>query len=357
MSGSERASASKTIGKSLVSVLTAGTYIVQAHPGAALVCCCLAMFAGQFWSLSSLYDFERERELWSAGEKDRTAQIRALGDQREKVLQEISVLNTQLGETAAEVSNGRIERDRLSRELAEVQKQLSLARISESNAIKSRYLAVQESEKALGLRAEAEKRTTELETARMQLEAEIESAREDNEPLLKNVTEAASQLQKIKGDIAYAQKQHSDVQLQADTVQAKLAELRDQLIKESASLETVITEKGKALREREEVLSEIAAGKQASKQMTKEDGMLRLDIAELQKSILNLTMQKSEVMAELETVESQKAAAKVQLDTRVEDLALLEDEVAKLTAEETRLKESIKDLADKLPPNDGAPPN
>lgn len=357
MSGSERHSAVKTVQNSLTTALATGTDLIRDNPGTTLVFCCLAMFAGQFWSLGALYDFDRERELWSISENERKTKVTASEEDQQTLLREISSLTTRLGEMKGEVSTGQIERNRVSGELAEIQKQLSLARMAESDAIKSQQLALQESEKVLSAKTEAEARISELATKKQQLETEIGSAREQNGPLLENVNQAKGQLQKINGDIATALKQSSDGQIQVEAIQRKLAELRDQIVKESASLETAITENGKALRKREEILSETAAAEQASKRIRAEDEKLKLEIAELQKEIVDLSTQKLELTKGLGVIESQNTAAQTQLDGKMKDLASVTENVAKLTAEEKRLQDAIKELTDKLPPEDAVPQN
>jgi putative FmdB family regulatory protein len=357
MSISERHSAAKTVQNALTKALATGTDLVQDHPGTTLVFCCLAMFGGQFWSLGALYNFDRERELWSASENERKTKFTALEEDQNRLSREISSLTIQLGEMKAEVSTKQIERNRVSGELAEIQKQLSLARIAESDAVKSQQVALQESEKVLSAKTEAETRISELATKKQQLETEISSAREQNEPLLENVNQAKGQLQKINGDITTAMKQSSDGETQVEAIQRKLSELRDQIVKESASLETAITENGKALRRREEFLSETAAAEQASKRIKAEDEKLKLEIAELQKEIVDLSTQKLELTKGLGVIESQNTAAQTQLDGKMKDLASVTENVAKLTAEEKRLQDAIKELTDKLPQEDAVPQN
>lgn len=348
MSISERHSAARTVQNALTKVLATGIDLVQDNPGTMLVFCCLAMFAGQFWSLGALYDFDRERELWSTSENERKTKLIALEEDQQRLLLEVSSLTIQLGEMKAEVSTQQIERNRVSGELAEIQKQLSLARNAESDAIKSKQMALQESANALSAKSEAEKRISELTTRKQQLETEISSAREKNGPLLDSVNQARDQLQKINGEIANALKQSSDGQIQVEASQRKLSELRDQMVKESASLETAITENGKALRRREELLSETAAAEQASKLLKAEDEKLKMEIVELQKEVMALSTQKSELMKDVE-------AAQTQLDGKAKDLASVTENVAKLTAEEKRLLDAIKELTEKLPPEDAVP--
>lgn len=330
---------------------------VNKNPGIALLGCCVFMFSGQLWALKSVVDLESEREVWSLTVEDRQLRLSSLEQNYQSLIAEISGHSKKVGEMKAEVSTLKLEYDRSTSELVEVQKQLSLARNAESEAIKTQQTAIQESQIAVDAKLAAEQRVAELITEKAKLVSDVQAAREQNAPLIKGTDEAKVLLAKINGDIAISRKQLSDGQAQADAIQGKLGELRTQLVKESQGLESAVTENGKILRKREEVLAEVSAAELKLGAIKIEQEKRKADNDELQKGIMELDAKKIELSTSVGDLQKRLGEAQNQIGSKTKELELLTTEVQKAAAEEKRLQEAIKNLSEKLPPENAELPN
>ncbi len=320
--------------------------------GAGIAVCCLAMLIGQVWGLRALMALDGERQKWTATEEGRRAQLDKLEKETETVQSAITDKSKRLGEIKAEIAKAQTDRDRVVGELAESQKQLELARTAATDAEKAQQLASQQSQQALDAKLAAESRIVELASQNTKLKSDISRLQEEQGQLTKSVDEGRTSLAKLNTELATVRKQITDGQKQVDSIQGKLRELQASVVKESQSLDAAVTDNGKTLRKREEMLGEVATAEQRLPAIKKQEETLKTGNAELQKTNLQLAAEKTDSVKSAGEVQTRLNDLQKQFSAKTTELEAILKRIEQANAEEKRLLEVIKGLSEKVPPKE-----
>lgn len=313
--------------------------------GAGIAVCCLAMLIGQVWGLRALMALDEERQIWTATEEGRRAQLDKLEKETETVQSAITDKSKRLGEIKAEIAKAQTDRDRIVGDLAE-------ARTAATDAEKAQQLASQQSQQAIEAKLAAEAKIMELASQNTKLKADISSLQEEQGKLTISVDEGRTSLAKLTTEIATVRKQITDGQKQVDSIQEKLRELQASVIKESQSLDAAVTDNGKTLRKREEMLGEVVTAEQRLSAIKKQEETLKTGNAELQKANLQLAAEKADSVKSAGEVQTRLNDLQKQLSAKTTELEAILKRIEQANAEEKRLLEVIKGLSEKVPPKE-----
>lgn len=312
--------------------------------------CFFAMLAGQVLGLRALLALDGERQIWAATDEGRRTQLVKLEDETKTVQSEITEKTKQLGVIKAEIATAQADRDRFAGELSESRKNLELARTAASDAEMAQQSASLKSKQAIDAKLAAESRVSELASQNTKLKSDISSLQDEQGQLTKSIEEERTSLAKLNTELTALRKQATDGQTRVDLIQGKLRELQTSVVKESQSLDVAITDKGKTLRKREEMLGEVAIAEQRLTAIKMQEETLEIEIVDLQKIKLQLAAERADSVKITGELQTRLNDLQKQFSIKTTELEALLKRIELANAEEKRLQDEIKELSDKVPP-------
>ncbi len=315
---------------------------------AAAITCCLVLLAAQIWGLQVLVTWDKEQRLWTAAEAGRQTQLETLLQEETSLQKSIRESMTRLGSVKAEIASSQQEHSRLTAELAEVVKELDIARAAALIAEKNQHLAERKSQQALAAQEAAEERTKKLELQETEQKSTSDMLSEELTRLSKSIEEQRATVVKLNADAAAIRKQIVESQKQVESSTSKLVELQASVTKEAQGSAAAITESGKALRMRESLLSEVAAAEKRLATLKEEDERLSASNAEMQKASHQLTEDKVKLLRSHTESQGRLKELDEQIEQRATELETIIQQLDQARVEEQRLKKGLKEPSTSL---------
>ena len=286
-----------------------------------------AIVGGPVNGLLKLRAFDVEQQSWRSALAERDASIardrrdiEAGGVQIEELRNEIAAEQATLAELKEESTRLKSDRADLQAELAGLRKAEELLQQAVVAANAERDTAIKEKAAAEVASGQAEARTDALRSQETKLLALIETAQMGLDALKDDVTTQTVAVAKVIAEKETTEASATAAANAVDTARQSLAKLQEKIVAASAELNTAIEQQGKAVRDREAVLTEMLA--EVAMHKKERDG-LKLEVADLQVSKIAAEKALAEMVIDQDAIKQLKAErAKAEVDTSAAEVEL-----------------------------------
>ena len=322
-----------------------------------LIALAIMAVGGQLWGLRSLVQFSGERERWNnakARDEAQSAERVRLITELEAALSKGRIAARQ-AQAESEVTKKELARQ--SSALADVDKQLELARVARSDLDEQIGEARRRLRQAAEARQETETKVAELAVQRDKLAREVEQLskrRDQQEPAVKDVD---AELKKSQALLKTVRGQVDDFEARLSASQAKLGESRQAIVKASGELEGILKERAEAAAERDTAQVELVSLKKQAEQVGVDRKAALDEVAKLRDTLRQLadqtkSSQDAKEVAEAESgrVNSELARLQKSIGAKDTELKAVQDRLAESEKRRTAVLAEIEQLRGTLEP-------